>query len=307
MRRVLDEVLAVLDVLPISNQKSADATDAFVGHNMHTAHVFGGQVVGQAIAAGGSTVATDRHLHSLHAYFLAPGNWQQDIRSKVQRLRDGASFSARRITALQSRGPILQMTASWHIEEPGFSHQQQAPAVRGPEGLQTDRKRFADLARLHPEVAQFAFRFEAFDSRQVEDTPLHSRGPREPRKHTWIGAAHALPDDARVHERVLGYLSSPDFLSGLDFMSTSMMPHLTMPMARGQMQATSLDHSLWLHKPVRVDEWLLFCKERPRVQGARGFVRGDFFSQCGELVESATPECLIRPRVPHGQRAANNQ
>ncbi len=290
MRRVLDEILAVLDVLPVSDQRSAEATDAFVGRNVHSAHVFGGQVVGQAIAAGGRTVAADRHLHSLHAYFLAPGDWEQDIRFEVQRVRDGASFSARRITALQRRGPILQMTASWHIEEQGFSHQNQPPAVPGPDGLQTDARRFADLARQRPEVAQFAFRFEAFDSRQVEDASPFAALQREPRKHTWIRAAHALPDDPRVHESVLGYLSD------LDFMSTSMMPHLNAPMDRGQMQATSLDHSLWLHKPVRVDKWLLFCKESPRAHGARGFVRGDFFTQDGELVVSAAQECLIRPR-----------
>ena len=290
MRRVLDEILAVLDVLPVSGQKSAEAPEAFVGRNIHTAHVFGGQVVGQAIAAGGRTVVADRHLHSLHAYFLAPGDWTQDIRFEVQRIRDGAIFSSRRITALQQRGPILQLTASWHVEEQGLSHQNHAPAVAGPDGLQTDRQRFADLAKARPEVLQFAFRFEAFDSRQVEDLPPFTTVQREPRKHTWIRTAHALPDDPRLHESVLGYLSD------LDFMSTSMMPHLNAPMEHGQIQATSLDHSLWLHKPVRVDEWLLFCKESPRAHGARGFVRGDFFTQSGELVVSAAQECLIRPR-----------
>jgi acyl-CoA thioesterase-2 len=290
---VLDEILGVLDVLPVAGER-----DAFIGRNVHANHVFGGQVVGQAIAAGGHTVAADRRLHSLHAYFLAPGDWTQDIRLEVTHLRDGASFSSRRVTAIQSKGAILSMTASWHIDETGYQHQREMPAVEGPAHLQTDRQRFIELAKQRPEVASFAFRFEAFDSRQVEGIllthGLTGGERREPLRHTWVRTSRHLTDDARVHEAVFGYLSD------LDFMSTSMLPHGTSPADHQRIQGTSLDHSLWLHRPFRVDEWLLFRKESPKAVGARGFVRGDFFTEEGVMVASAAQECLIRPRQALG-------
>lgn len=289
MSQVLDEILGVLDVKAVAGE-----TDVFLGANVHVNHVFGGQVVGQAIAAGGRTVPAERRLHSLHAYFLAPGDWTQDIRLEVRHLRDGASFSSRRVTAIQRKGPILSMTASWHIDEPGHAHAAAMPDVEGPEHLKTDRQRFLELAKTRPEVANFAFRFEAFDSRQVEGILLTHAEPREPLRHTWVKSSRPLVDDPRVHEAVFGYISD------LDFMSTSMLPHGASPSDHQRIQGTSLDHSLWLHRPFRVDEWLLFRKESPRAVGARGFVRGEFYTRDGVLVASATQECLIRPRQALG-------
>ena len=287
--RVLDEILFVLDV-------QAFREGQFIGKNVHQHHVFGGQVFGQAIAAGGRTVPEQRRLHSAHAYFLAPGDWQKDILLDVETLRDGKSFNVRRITASQAKGPILVMTASWHVDEPGFAHATTAPVVSPPDKLVSDRKRFADLARTRPEVAQFAFRFEAFDSRQVEPVLMHQPGvllePRAPLKHTWVRTQRKLSDDPRIHEAMLGYISD------LDFMSTTMLPHGAHPGDHHRIQGTSLDHSLWLHRPLRVDDWLLFAKESPTSAGARGFVRGQFFDAAGVMVASAAQECLIRPRVP---------
>lgn len=287
MSQVLDEILHVLDVQPKNEGR-------FIGRNVHEHHVFGGQVVGQAIAAGGKSVADDRRLHSMHAYFLAPGDWTQDIMLDVEILRDGRSFSARRITAVQSRGPILVMTASWHVDEAGFAHASSAPSVPAPNQLTSDRAVFAELAKQRPEVARFAFRFDAFDSRQIEATPVFQPGatmaPRPPLKHTWVKTVERIGDDPRVHEAMLGYISD------LDFMSVTMQPHGAHPGDHERIQGTSLDHALWLHRPLRVDDWLLFAKESPVSAGARGFVRGAFFDQAGVLVASAAQECLIRPR-----------
>ena len=295
---MLDEILHVLDVQPKNEGR-------FIGRNVHANHVFGGQVVGQAIAAGGRTVPDDRRLHSLHAYFLAPGDWQQDIMLDVEVLRDGRSFNARRITAYQDRGPILVMTGSWHVDEPGFAHAVTAPVVPAPETLASDAKVFAEIARLRPEAAGFVFRFAAFESRQVEAMPMLHPGTllpvdaepgapvqsRPPLKHTWIRTVRRIGDDPRVHEALLGYMSD------LDFMSVAMLPHGAHPGDHQRIQGTSLDHAMWLHKPLRVDDWLLFAKESPVSAGARGFVRGQFFDQAGVLVASAAQECLMRPRV----------
>jgi len=160
--------------------------------------------------------------------------------------------------------------------------------VPPPEALRGDREVFRELAKESPEIRRYAFRFEAIDSRQVERIPMSDEGAHPPIRHTWLKARDPLPDDREVHLALLAYMSD------LDFMSTSMLPHGRNAL-RGNVIGASLDHSLWFHRPFRADEWLLFAKESPNAGGARGFVRGQFFNRAGELVVTAAQECLIRP------------
>ena len=162
------------------------------------------------------------------------------------------------------------------------------PDVPPPEALRGDREAYLEIAEQRPEVKRFAFRFEAIESRQVERILMTDEGTHPPYKHTWLRTRDRLPDDPEVHLAVLAYMSD------LDFMSTSMLPHGRQRM-RDSIQGASLDHSLWFHRPFRADDWLLFAKESPNAGGARGFVRGQFFTRDGTLVATAAQECLIRP------------
>jgi len=171
------------------------------------------------------------------------------------------------------------------------------PDVPPPEALRGDREAYLEVARERPEVQRFAFRFEAIDSRQVERILLTDEDVHPPYKHTWLRTRERLADDPEVHLAMLAYISD------LDFMSTSMLPHGRNTM-RDAVQGASLDHSLWFHRPFRADEWLLFAKESPNAGGARGFVRGHFFNRSGELVATAAQECLIRPINPQSATTA---
>ncbi len=282
MNPVQKEIVDLLDVEPIEQ-------NLYRGQNHRTEHVFGGQVLAQAIAAAYRTVEVEHALHSIHAYFLRPGDWNVPILYAVDRIRDGRSFTTRRVVAIQHGRAIFNMSSSWQKQEEGLCHARPMPDVPPPEALRGDREIFAELSRTQGEVAGYAFRFEAIDSRQVERPSMLEEGPEPPYRHTWMRTRDPLPDDPEVHLAMLGYMSD------LDFMSTSMLPHGRSRM-RSSVQGASLDHSLWFHRQPRADEWLLFAKESPSASGARGFVRGQFFTRDGVLVATAAQECLIRPR-----------
>ncbi|MFU8814508.1 MAG: acyl-CoA thioesterase [Pseudomonadales bacterium] len=284
MNPVLKEILDILDVERIE-------TNLYRGQNHKTEHVFGGQVLAQAIAAAYRTVEAAHQLHSIHAYFLRPGDWNVPILYDVDRIRDGKSFSTRRVVAIQHGRAIFNMSSSWQKQEQGLSHATPMPDVPPPEALRGDREAYQEMAKARPEVARFAFRFEAIESKQVERILMTDEGTHVPVKHTWLRTRDPLPDDPEAHLAVLAYMSD------LDFMSTSMLPH-GRNLMRQSIQGASLDHSLWFHRPFRADEWLLFAKESPNAGGARGFVRGQFFTREGELVATAAQECLIRPIAP---------
>lgn len=281
MNSVLQEIVDLLDVERIER-------NLYRGQNHRTEHVFGGQVLAQAIAAAFRTVERDHQLHSIHAYFLRAGDWQVPILYQVDRIRDGRSFTTRRVVAIQHGRAIFNMSSSWHTPEQGLVHALPMPDVPPPEMLRGDREVFREIARVRPDVSRFAFRFEAIDSRQVERLTMMDEEPQPPYKHTWLRTCEPLPDDPEVHLAMLAYMSD------LDFMSTSMLPHGRSLMGES-VQGASLDHSLWFHRPFRADEWLLFAKESPNAGGARGFVRGQFFTRDGVLVATAAQECLIRP------------
>jgi acyl-CoA thioesterase-2 len=284
MNPVLQEIIEILSIERIEE-------NLYRGQNHNTEHVFGGQVLAQAIAAAFRTVQEAHHLHSIHGCFLRPGDWNVPILYEVERIRDGNSFSTRRVVAIQHGRAIFHMDSSWHKQESGLQHALPMPDVPPPEALRGDREAYLEVARQRPEVKRFAFRFEAIDSRQVERILLTDEDVHPPRKHTWLRTREPLGDSPEVHLAMLAYMSD------LDFMSTSMLPHGRNTM-RDAVHGASLDHALWFHRPFRADEWLLFAKESPNAGGARGFVRGQFFNRAGQLIATAAQECLIRPVRP---------
>lgn len=283
MNPILSGILETLNVEAIEE-------NIYRGQNAETEHVFGGQVLAQAIASAYRTVDASQRLHSIHGYFLRAGDWLRPILYEVDRIRDGRSFSTRRVVAIQHGRAIFSLSSSWQCAEEGPEHTLPMPDVPPPEALRSDLSVYKELAKTEPDVARYSFRFEAIDSRQVEATRLHPDRPHPPFKHTWMRTAHRLSDEPEAHLCMLAYMSD------MDFMSTSMQPHGRRP--DGQtIQGASLDHAMWFHRPFRADEWLLFAKESPTAGGARGFVRGHFFNREGLLVATAAQEALIRIRA----------
>jgi len=256
--------------------------------------VFGGQVIGQALVAAARTVE-GRGVHSLHAYFMRPGDPAVPIIYDVDRIRDGNSFTTRRVVAIQHGEAIFSMSASFQIEEAGLDHQIPMPKVPPPEDLPSE----ADLkaAYLHnaPEgVRRYWERPRPIELRPVDLRHYISREPLEPSQHVWVRATGKLPDDPDVHRCVLAYASD------MTLLDTSLFAH-GRSIFDPDLQPASLDHALWFHRPFRADEWLLYAEDSPSASGARGFTRGSLFSRDGRLVASVAQEGLIRIRAP-GER-----
>jgi acyl-CoA thioesterase-2 len=260
--------------------------------------VFGGQVVGQALSAAVQTVPQERKVHSLHSYFLRPGDVNYPIVYEVDRIRDGGSFTTRRIVAIQKGVAIFNMQASFQNLEPGLDHQDPMPEVPPPDGLKTDRERLDVHTRHWPEAMRSKLLAErAFEARPTDplDDPWVVT-PRAAKRSIWLRATGQLPDDDRLHAYLLAYVS--DF----SFVSTALLPHGVNWMVTPGMQLASLDHVMWFHRPFRVDEWLLYDIQSPSARGARGLVHGRVFTQDGRLVASTAQEGLmrIRPTSPDG-------
>ena len=252
-----------------------------------SAQVFGGQVLGQALSAAHHTVA-ERCAHSLHAYFLRRGDMNSPIIYEVDRSRDGGSFSVRRVVAIQHGRPIFNLAASFQKPEKGLEHRADMPDVPGPDGLQ-------DLTEVSPEILKVVpekMRRYLTDQRPFEFRPVRPMNFLQPEKlppvkHVWIKAVDKLPDEASLHQNLLAYVSDYELLG------TSTLPH-GLPFGQGRVQMASLDHALWFHRDVRLDEWLLYSFDSPNASGARGFSRGQFFTENGLLVASAAQEGLVR-------------
>jgi acyl-CoA thioesterase-2 len=256
--------------------------------------VFGGQVIGQGLVAAERTVEGEvagRTPHSLHAYFLLPGDVAAPIVYEVDRLRDGRSFSARRVQAIQHGRPILSMIASFQVAEPGLEHAAPMPDVPPPEALTPSAEQreawLAEAAPVHPRVAAALRRPTAIELRAVEpQSPLRPR-PGEPRQAYWFRAVDRIPDEPWLHRCMLAYAS--DFT----LIGAALRPHGRSWYQQGMMVA-SLDHALWFHRPARIDEWLLYAQESPSAQAARGLARGLVFDRAGRLVASVAQEGLMR-------------
>ena len=283
MGRVLDRLLELLELEPIGE-------DVFRGpsQDLGWGTVFGGQVLGQALSAAGRTVDGDRHAHSLHAYFLRPGDPARPISYHVERTRDGGSSSTRRIRAHQEGPPIFFMAASFQRPEGGLDHQAAMPEVPGPDGLASYDELTRRYLSLAPEPLRSSLDIEwPFEMRPVEVIDPLSPQPTAPFSHLWLRSAGPLPDDDRVHRYLLAYTS--DF----SLLDTALAPH-GRSYWQGDLKMASIDHAMWFHRPFLTDEWLLYAMDSPNACGARGLVRGQVFDRAGRLVASTAQEGMIR-------------
>lgn len=251
-------------------------------------NVFGGQVLGQALSAAEQTVPEGRYAHSLHGYFLRVGDASKPIVYDVDCIRDGKSFTTRRVVAIQNGRAIFSLAASFQIEEPGFEHRAEMPEVPGPDELMSE----LDLAKKFADKIPEVFRKRALAERPIEVRPVqivHPLKPRvgEPERQVWYRAAGDMPDAPSVHQYLLAYAS--DF----NLLGSALMPHGVSWLTPG-MQVASLDHAMYFHRPFRMDEWLLYAIDSPSASGARGLARGQFFTRDGVLVASTVQEGLIR-------------
>ena len=284
-----EAVADLIDVIALEERE----TDCFRGltPDMGWKRVFGGQVVAQALAAALATVEPERHVHSLHGYFLRPGDPKQPIDYAVDRFRDGKSFTTRGVVARQGAEIIFTMSSSFHLEETGFDHQVPMPEVRRPDDLPDQQALLRDDdSHMPPAMKQF------FQRRwPVEIRPVDPEGFVDPASRRaavrciWLRALGRLPADPKVHLCTLAYASD------LNLIDAALLPH-GRSLFDADLMLASLDHAMWFHRPFRADEWLLFVQESPSASGARGFNRGLIFTADGLLVASVVQEGLMRIR-----------
>lgn len=278
---VLDELLRLLDVRELE-------PDVYQGFSPETrlVRVFGGQVAAQALVAAGRTVPDDRRVHSLHSYFLRPGDPQKPIIYRVDRARDGRSFTTRRVVALQDDTPIFTLSASFQIDEAGLDHQLPMPDAPDPESLPTYADRLAGGHNAGP----WAKIPRPVDIRYVTDPPW-ARRPSAPspgaRSLVWFRADGTMPDDPLLNICLLVYVSD------LFLLDSVLATHGLNPSVGG-LQMASLDHAVWFHRPVRMDDWVLYDIASPSASGARGLGIGYFFSEQGQMLATVVQEGLIR-------------
>jgi len=286
----LEAVIGLLDL-----ERLEDNLFRGESHDIGAPQVFGGQVLGQALSAAHCTVES-RTPHSLHAYFLRPGDFNQPVVYQVERSRDGGSYSNRRVVAVQHGRPILNLAASFHAEEEGFDHQVEMPRVAGPEGLTKSIDIQDSIIDKVPEkMRRLLAHRPPLEFRPVEPPKFIDPAARAPRKHVWMRAWDHLPDDPELHRNLLTYVSDYELLG------TATLPH-ELDFSTRPVQMASIDHALWFHRPFRVDEWLLYACDSPTSHGGRGFTRGQFFTRSGELVASTAQEGVIRPWDPARRR-----
>jgi len=282
MDQRLADLLQLLELEPLEVNLFRGAS-----RDIGSPQVFGGQVLGQALSAAAATVE-DRVVHSLHAYFLRRGDCNAPIIYEVDRSLDGHNFSNRRIVAIQHGQQIFNMTASFQLAESGFEHQVAVPQVPPPESLADSAGPPPQLLERMPErVRRFYEQPRPFEFRPVQ--PFEYLRPRRqaPAREIWFRAVGALADDEMLHRRLLAYVS--DFF----LLDTATLPHGTSLLTPSVVMA-SIDHAMWFHRPLRVDDWLLYAMESPSASGARGFAVASVFARDGRLVASAAQEGLVR-------------
>ena len=280
-QRVAD-LLSLLELEPLE-------VDLFRGESrdIGSPQVFGGQVLGQALTAASRTV-TGRVVHSLHAYFLRRGDFNSPIVYQVDRSRDGHSFSNRRVVAIQHGEQIFNMTASFQVVEPGLEHQISMPEVPAPESLHDSLRVTPELlARLPERVRRLLETPRPFEFRSVQPLGDLERRPSAPARQVWFRAVGRVPEDEALHRCLLAYVS--DFY----LLDTATLPHGISSLS-GKAILASIDHAMWFHRPLRVDDWLLYAVDSPSASGARGFARASVFDRGGRLVASTAQEGLIR-------------
>lgn len=285
MSRVLDDLVSLLSLEPIEE-------NLFRGRSQDLGfpQLFGGQVVGQSLSAASKTVDDERHVHSMHGYFLRPGDAYLPVVYQVDRVRDGGSFSTRRVTAIQKGNPIFTCSASFQYDEQGFEHQTLMPTVVGPENLPSE----LELMRQHEHLIPESMKDKLLCPKPIEFRPVTESDPynpslEDPVKYIWFRADGTLPDVPALHKYMLAYAS--DF----NLLTTSLLPH-GKTVWQTDMQVASLDHSLWFHGELRADEWLLYAMDSPWAGNSRGFSLGSVYNREGKLLASVSQEGLIRHR-----------
>jgi acyl-CoA thioesterase-2 len=288
MSSAVQDLLNILDLEPLE-------VNLFRGRSPQVGwqRVFGGQVIGQALVAASRTV-DGRSPHSLHAYFLLAGDPKVPIIYEVDRIRDGKSFTTRRVVAIQHGQAIFTMAVSFHDDEPSLDHQMKKPEVPHPQALPSDAEiKERILPQLPEPVRRYYERERPIELRPVEFGRYVGEKPADGRFNVWIRTTGRLPDDPAIHRCVLAYASD------LTLLDTALLAHQRSVFDRNIM-AASLDHALWIHRPFRADEWLLYSQDSPNLHGARGFARGLIFAADGTLVASVAQEGLLRERRSPG-------
>jgi len=277
------DLLALLDLEPLEH-------NIYRGRNrdIGTGRVFGGQVLAQALVAAQRTVDGERIAHSMHGYFILPGDIGAPIVYFVERLRDGRSFATRRVTAIQHGRAIFNMSASFQVVEDGPEHQVLMPLAPPPEDLVPELEQVrARGSAMPPPLRPVLMQDRPIDFRQVTPHNPFEPAPGEPNRMLWLRAIGGMPDELLASQAVLAYASDYGLLG------TALLPHALSVYQPG-VQVATLDHAIWFHRPFRMDEWLLYVMDSPAAAGARGFARGQIFKQSGELVASVAQEGLTR-------------
>jgi acyl-CoA thioesterase II len=295
MKPVVQELVELLQVEQLEHNLFRG-----VSGDIGSPRVFGGQVLGQALMAAARTVDPARRVHSLHAYFLRPGDKNARIVYDVDRIRDGGSFTTRRVVAIQHGQPIFNFAASFHVREEGVAHAGAMPSVPGPEGLASEWELRQAWLHKVPEALRGVLHAEtAIEIRPVQPLDAFNPPPAAPRNDAWLRAADRLPDDPLLHQAMLAY--SSDF--GL--LRPALMPH-GLSFYKGNVQVVSLDHAMWFHDDFRMDDWLLYATESPWAGGARGFSRGQIYARDGRLVASVAQEGLMRMAAPRARAPSSS-
>jgi acyl-CoA thioesterase-2 len=290
---VTEPLASLLTALDLTDTGARTSEDIFTGPSqwMPLGRVFGGQVLAQAIVAAQRTVPDDRAVHSMHGYFLRPGDVKLPITFSVDRIHDGRSFSTRRTQAYQGGQPILSMIASFQDEDEGVTHQVEMPqGLPEPESLPSSA---SSLAQVEHPVAQYWASDRPFDMRHVT-SPIYLtvEGEHVPHQAVWFRAIGSLPDDPDLHRAALAYASD------YTIMEPVMRGH-GIAWATPGLRAASLDHAMWWHRFARVDEWLLYVQESPSASGGRGLSLGRIYSRDGRLIASVAQEAMVRvPQTP---------
>lgn len=285
MSSAVENLLTILDLEPLE-------VNLFRGRSPQDGwqRVYGGQVIGQALVAAVRTVEASRPPHSMHAYFILPGDPKVPIIYDVDRIRDGKSFTTRSVTARQHGHAIFSMLVSFHADEQGLDHQAEMPKVTPPEELPSESEMRNNLLPRMPEpVRRYYERDRPIEMRPVEFDRYAGKKYPDGRFHLWFRATGRLPDDPAIHQCVLAYASD------LTLLDASLTRH-GRTLFEKQFMAASLDHALWIHRPFRADEWLLYAQDSPNLHGSRGFSRGLIFTRDGTLVASVAQEGLVRER-----------
>ena len=277
-----DELRSVLELERIED-------NLYRGQSYRTpwGRVFGGQVLAQSIHAAQLTVPDDRTLHSMHAYFLLAGDIDMPIVYDVERVRDGGSYTTRRIKAIQKGRPIFTMEASFQTAEEGFSHSIPMPDVPEPEGLLNDQQIGEALKEQSPELYRLTRVARPIECRPTRGIEQYANTATDPCQHIWIKAKGSLADTDRMHQVALTYVSDYNLLA------TAVLPHWAIA-SRDKVFMASLDHAMWFHRPFRMNDWLLYSIVSPSASNGRGYSRGSLFTRDGELVASVAQEGLIR-------------